>query len=118
MLPTASVVCIGLLAAWPGMALAAEWKPLRASYALTGATLIDPPPDEPRASHLRIQFDGASAREVYAALPGAEREDQCTGGRVKAAGALRCVKARDGRRYECDFGIELGTQRIVYGVVC
>lgn len=107
-----------LLSVPPAMATAADWQPLGARYALTGATLVDPPPEEARASHLRVQFEGAAARKLYAALPGPERDDECTGGRRKQAGELSCVRSRDAKRYECDFGIELATQRVVNGIIC
>jgi glycine/D-amino acid oxidase-like deaminating enzyme len=112
------VVLLCALAWLPLYALAAEWKPLAGTYAVTGASAVDPPPGESQTSHFRVQLTGASARDLFFAIPGSAVTDECTGGQSKSAGQLRCLYFKDGDSYECAFAIDLLDNEIDYGVVC
>ena len=98
---------------------ALEFRPLTGTYAVAGRTLIDPPADEPRRSHVYLELTGAAARELYAALPGRAVPDRCgePGALLKQSGGLQCTREQGGA-HRCSFGVELATRRIVAGSVC
>lgn len=106
------------LACIPVSALSADWKPLAGTYAVTGANPIDPPPGESQTSHYRVQLTGASAKDLFLAIPGPTARDDCTGGQSKSAGQLRCLYFNDSDSYECAFAIDLVDNEIDYGVPC
>lgn len=112
------VILLCALVSIPVSALAADWKPLVGTYAVTGASAVDPPPGESQTSHFRMQLTGASAKDLFLAIPGAAVADDCTGGQAKSAGQLRCVHFEDSDSYECAFAIDLLNHEIDYGVVC
>jgi hypothetical protein len=97
---------------------AADWHPIKGSYAITASSPLDTADGEPKDSHLRIQLEGRAARDLYRAMKGREIKDECTGGLVRKAGEMRCVRRASPERYECDFSIDLRRQRIEYGVPC
>jgi len=102
------------------IAVAADPKALTGSYQIAGATLIDPPPDEPANSHLYVELTGAAARDLYAALPAAPKADACAGpgARMKTAGDIQCTQYAGGQRHRCWFGVDLRKQTVTRGVVC
>jgi hypothetical protein len=99
-------------------AQAADWHPLKGTYAITASSPLDSAEGEPKDSHLRIQLEGRAARDLYRAMKGREVKDECTGGQMRRAGEMRCVRHARPERYECDFSIDLLRQRIEYGVPC
>jgi len=101
-------------------ASAAEYRPLQGSYALGGATLIDPPADEARDTHFYVDLDGSAAHDLYDALKAKPVANVCgePGDLTKRSGGMQCTKAAGGKEYHCAFGVELKTQRVVDGVVC
>lgn len=101
-------------------AVAADRDALTGTYRIAGATLIDPPPDEPSNSHLYVELTGAAARDLYASIPAAPKADACAGrgARMKTAGDMQCTQYAGGQRHRCWFGIDLRKQTVTRGVVC
>ena len=52
-------------------------QPISGTYALGGATLMDPPANEAKNTHLRLYLTGNAARDLYAALPTPAVHDEC-----------------------------------------
>jgi hypothetical protein len=101
-------------------ACAADYQPLKGAYKIGGTTIYDPPVAEPQDTHLYLDLEGNSARDLYRAMKAkpeaglcAERHDL-----TKRAGGIQCTMVKGGKEYHCAFGVELRTQRIVPGVVC
>jgi hypothetical protein len=90
---------------------------LRGQMFIAGATLVDPPPDEPRRSHAYLEVTGDAARHLYETMPAHAVPDLCSPGRrFKQAGHLTCsVGARDAR---CAFAIDLRDGALAAGTVC
>jgi hypothetical protein len=99
---------------------AADYRPLAGSYAIGGATLIDPPQSEPQDTHFYVDLEGAAARDLYKALKARAVDGVCgePGDLTKRQGGVQCTMVKGGKEYHCAFGVELGTQRVVAGVVC
>lgn len=115
---TTKIFLLCTLAWLPASVWAADWQPLAGTYTVTGASLIDPSPQESQTSHFRMQLTGASARDLFFAIPGSPVTDECTGGKSKSAGQLKCLYFKDSDKYECAFAIDLLDNEIDYGVVC
>jgi len=100
--------------------LAADYQALKGSYAVGGATLIDPPASEPQDTHFYFDLEGAAARDLYQAMKAKAVEGVCgePGDLTKRQGGVQCTMADRGKEYHCAFGVELRTQKIVSGVVC
>lgn len=114
-----SKVLVAIAASCLGAAAsAADWKPLEGTYAVTARNYLDPAEDEPRATHFRVQLEGAAARDLYLAMPAEPKPDACTGGLAKRVGEMTCTASAAESRYECHFSIDLRTQEIEYGVAC
>jgi hypothetical protein len=97
---------------------AADWKPLKGTYAITAQNYLDPSEAEPRDSHIRFQLSGETARDLYRAMKAAETPDECTGATAKRLGELQCLfYTRDGK-YTCSFSVNVAKQVIEYGVAC
>lgn len=101
-------------------AAAADYRTLHGSYLIGGATLIDPPPTEARDTHLYLDLDGATARDLYRALKAKPEDGVCgaPGDLTKRQGGVQCTRVHGGNEYHCAFGVELRTQRVVAAVVC
>jgi hypothetical protein len=95
-------------------------KPLTGTYRVSGQTLVDPPANEPRDTHLQLTLSGTSARDLYDAMKVPARPDLCLGGGAlrKSAGPMQCMRTGDGRKFECSFAIDIARQRITVGSVC
>lgn len=93
---------------------------LTGSYAVSGATLVDPPPEEPRDTHLRLHLTGAAARDLFAALKTEAEYDACLddGSHRKRLGGTVCTRDPAGRTFECSLSIELSTQTVLPGAAC
>lgn len=98
--------------------LAADWRPLSGTFAITAKEYLDPADGDKPDSHLRIQLDGEAARALYDAMPGPPAVDACTGGLSKVSGEMVCTKTDGDRPYACHFAIEIATQKVVHGVAC
>jgi hypothetical protein len=95
-------------------------KPLSGTYAFAGKTLVDPPPDEPRDSHLLITLDGQAARDVYRKMKARRSRDGCLddGSMSKTFGGMQCTERVRPTRYTCAFSIDLAAQKIDGATVC
>ena len=109
-----AVVVISTLA----FSSALRCQPLTGSLEIGGATPVDPPADERQDTHLRLVLTGASAKALYQRLPVRAVTDACLGAgtQSKVVDAIRCT--RTGSRHECDFSIDLATQRLQRGQAC
>ena len=101
-------------------AVAADYQPLKGSYKVGGATLIDPPQSEAQDTHLYLDLEGNVARDLYKAMKAKAKDGLCgePGDLTKRQGGVQCTMVRGGKAYHCAFGLELGTQKVVAGVVC
>jgi hypothetical protein len=113
------IVWVAALAAGAAVA-AADYQPLRGSYRVGGATLYDPPENEPQDTHLYLDLEGNAARELYRAMKAKAVDGACgePGDLTKRQGGVQCTMLAGAREYHCAFGIEIGTQKVVGGVVC
>jgi hypothetical protein len=95
-------------------------KPLEGSLQIRGATIVDPPPAEPRDTHAAFLLQGDAARLLYEAMKVEPVEDECRadGTLRKSAGNLACLRLAGRRGYECDFAIDILRQTIEPGRVC
>jgi hypothetical protein len=95
-------------------------KPLSGTYTFAGKTLVDPPPAEPRDSHLVITLDGQTARDVYRKMKERPRRDACLddGSMSKTSGGMHCTEWVKPARYTCAFSINLAAQKIEGAAVC
>ena len=99
-------------------AIAADWKTVEGTYAITARNYLDPSESEPKDGHLRLQLSGETARDLYLAMKVAETVDECTGARAKQIGDMRCLFDESEKRHACHFAIDLAHQKIEYGVAC
>lgn len=99
-------------------ALAADWKGIEGSYAVTPEHYLDPAEGEIKDSHYRIRLRGEAARDLYNAMKSKPAPDECTGGTAKTQGEMRCIFHAQEKSYECDFSINISEQKIEYGVAC
>ena len=101
-------------------ASAADYQPLKGSYKVGGATLIDPPASEPQDTHFYVDLEGSAARDLYQALKAKAVDGVCgePGDLTKRSGGVQCTMVKGGQEYHCAFGVELKTQHVVDGVVC
>ena len=99
---------------------AGDYQPLKGSFKVGGATLIDPPESEPQDTHFYLDLEGNAARELYKALKAKAEAGVCgePGDLTKRSGGVQCTMVKGGKEYHCAFGVELRTQRMVPGVVC
>ena len=97
---------------------AAQAGTLTGTFTLQGETVIDPPPQEPRDTHMLIVLNGASAKSLYQSMKSKAAPDACAGNGTlaKTVGGMRCTKS--GTRYECDFSIDIARQAIKAGQAC
>jgi hypothetical protein len=110
----ATLVAMAAVAASPS-------KPerLRGEVFIAGATLVDPPPDEPRDTHAYLTIDGNAARRLFVALKVADVPDLCLPGRrMKRVGHITCTVGATAADARCDFGLNLGDGSAAPGLVC
>jgi hypothetical protein len=116
LLAAAAVVSTALAAdaPYPGM------QPLTGQFDIAGATAVDPPPDEPRDTHLRVYLTGDSARALYEHMKVSTGEHPCGDpeGLSKTIGGMTCVRRRSDGGHECWFAIDIAAQRIDSGWAC
>jgi hypothetical protein len=92
---------------------------LRGEMFIAGATLVDPPADEPRATHAYLTISGDAARRMYATLKAADEPDLCQPGRrLKRLGNITCTVGARPADARCDFSINLGDGSLAPGLVC
>ncbi len=110
--------CAACLWAVAPVGLAADWKPIQGTYAVTAQSVVDPGESEPKDSHIRFQLTGRAARDLFAAMKAAPKTDECTGALMKQVGEMKCWQLKAPTRHECAFSIDVMKQQIDYGVAC
>ena len=102
----------------PNSAISAETESvmLEGSFEIGGATAFDPPPNEPRNTHLRLHLTGEAAKALYRNMQVDAQPSPCTGGPSKIIGDTECAIV-DGK-YECWFAININAQTIQGGWTC
>jgi len=113
------------LAVMVGLAVAAhvdlrDARRLVGSYHWRGATIVDPPPGEPRDTHLVLELEGSPARELYERLGTTPVRDACLddGSLTRQRNALRCTRHPEPGRYTCDFALDARSGRLASGQAC
>ena len=92
---------------------------LRGEMFISGATLVDPPPEEPRDTHAYVSIEGTAARRMYDALKVAATPDLCVSGRrLKRAGHVACSVGTKPSDARCDFAVNLVEGSLAPGLVC
>lgn len=114
---TLSLVVLAL-AAILHEAVAADWKQLKGTYAITAENYLDPSEGEPKDSHLRFQLSGDAAKDLYRAMKVKEKLDECSGTTAKEVGAMKCLFSRSEQTYMCHFAIDVMQQKIEHGIAC
>ena len=101
-------------APYPGM------QPLSGQFEIAGATAVDPPPGEPRNTHLRVHLTGDSARALYEHMKVGPEEHPCGDpeGLSKSIGGMTCLRRHADGGHECWFAIDIAEQRIEGGWAC
>ncbi len=102
----------------PIASIAADWKPVKGTYAVTAKNYLDPPEDEAKNSHVRFQLSGETAKDIYLAMKVAEKPDECTGATAKQIGEMQCLFYKNEKKYACHFSLNVPQQKIEYGVAC
>ena len=94
-------------------------KKLAGTLSVTTESPTDPKPNEAPKSHVRFYIAGPAAAELYRALPSKAHRDECfaDGTVTKTRGEIMCSR-HPKATYECWFGIELSTQKVVAGFLC
>jgi hypothetical protein len=110
---------VALAASPPLMALEPANR-LSGTYAFGGRTLVDPPPGEPRNTHLYVVLEGSAARELYRRMNARAVRDECLddGSLAKTVGRMQCTQLAHAKGYTCAFSLNLAEQKIEGGVVC
>lgn len=81
---------------------------LQGELLMGGATLVDPPPGEPRDSHAYFTITGEPARRLFNAMRAPVALDVCESGfRMRQQGGLTCRMGPRGREPSCAFSIDL-----------
>ena len=103
-----------------GVAFAGPSKSLTGSYIIGGKTLVDPPANEPKDTHLQIFLTGDSAKDLYQSMRVKPVADQCLldGSVTKFLGGTACTMHVGGKAYECSFSVNIRSQRIESAYVC
>jgi hypothetical protein len=92
---------------------------LRGRMFIAGATLVDPPDDEPRRSHAYVEIIGEAARHLFEAMATPAVPDQCEPGRkLKRVANLVCSIGALEQDARCDFAIDLRSGELAVGTVC
>ena len=89
-------------------------KKLTGTDAIAGKEAIDPPPDQPKDTHLQLFLSGSAAKDLYNALKVKATVDECTGpnARSKFQGGIACTMLDGGKEYECSLAIDIKNQKL------
>ncbi|HEY9256289.1 MAG TPA: hypothetical protein VIP30_17355 [Stenotrophomonas sp.] len=101
-----------------GATVAAEFKKLEGSYALTSESMVDPAPDA-KHDRLVVFIEGSAAKEAYQAMSAPARKNACDAAiRTKTAGGLACSRNLSRDDYQCTVGVLLKSGASVSAVAC
>jgi hypothetical protein len=114
-----SALLLGFYIAIPAQA-AETGGALQGEYRFHGKTLVDPPLDEARETHLGLVIEGAAARDLYHRLKAPSVRDMCLddGSLTRSKGPLRCTKLAVKEGWRCEFAIQLDTFEVVPDGTC
>jgi hypothetical protein len=84
-------------------AFAAGPTPLKGTMHVSGATTVDPPPNQPKNTHAGLVIEGAAALRLFATMKAKAEPDACMdkGWVTKFAGPVFCSRAPGGRKAVC-----------------
>jgi len=110
---TATTGCL-LLVAIAIPAASQEPQPLTGTYAIAGKEAVDPPPDQPKDTHLQLYLSGNAARDLYKAMKVKPVADECIGdgAQSKFEGGIACTMHAGGKQYECSLAIDIKNQKL------
>lgn len=92
---------------------------LRGEMFIAGATLIDPPTEEPRNTHAYLTISGDAARRMFNSLKAPAEADACVPGRrLKRLGHVKCSVGAKAADATCDFSLNLTDGTLASGLVC
>ena len=95
------------------------WIDFEGDYVIGGKTLFDPPPSEPRTTHIRFRIFGSAAKEMYDLIDVDPILDQCGPDHLtKLSGNIKCDYFDEDQSYACYFGVGLRDNEIVKAVWC
>lgn len=99
---------------------ASEYHLLEGHFMIGGATLIDPPPEEPKNTHYYLHLTGQSAQALYQMLTSQAKYDECLddGSLSKQQGAIQCTASQDMHTYACYLAIDVERQTLATGAGC
>lgn len=99
---------------------AVETSSISGEVYIAGRPPIDPPPGASKISHAYLTLRGPGAVRIYRSMPASAEDDLCRGDgwKIKRAGHLACSLARDGKKAECDFAVELRQGALAPGNPC
>jgi hypothetical protein len=99
---------------------AQEYNALSGEYTIAGKTVIDPPADEARNTHIYFALAGDAARDLYNTMKASAKTDDCgeAGGLIKTIGAMQCTRSAGGKSFHCDFAIDIAKQQISGASAC
>lgn len=98
--------------------LAAEFKKLEGSYALTSESMVDPAPDA-KHDRLVVFIEGSAAKEAYQAMSAPARKNACDAAiRTKTSGGLACSRNLSRDDYQCTVGVLLKSGVSVGAATC
>ncbi len=92
---------IAFAAAMPGAK--AQTTRLSGTLSISGATTVDPPPNQPKNTHAGLVIEGAAALRLFATMKAKAEPDACMdkGWVTKFAGPVFCSRGPGGRKAVC-----------------
>jgi len=118
----ASILSVILL--FPLLANAEKYKSmetLTGKFGMTGKTLGDVPPDEPRDTHMQFYLTGKAAKALYEGMKIVAVPERCENDpnvMSKYIGDMTCQHTIKPDMYECFFGVNIEEQKIEGGWMC
>lgn len=92
---------------------------LRGEVFIAGKTPVEPPPGEPKNSHVYMTVTGPAALQIYRRMAARPEKNLCEEGKtLKRTGALSCSVGPGGRDAACDFAIDMIDGRLDNGRPC
>lgn len=123
----ASIVVIVLATATYAYAYAdgSDWqfsyKPASVNYTLYSGTISEPIPPKGKQKNLSFEINGEAAKDIFNSI-GPDVKNSCPASdnervRERADGNIRCyLQAKN--KYQCYFGVNLQTGKIIPGDIC
>lgn len=121
-----SIIISSLIAIliFPALSRAEKYKniqDLTGKIGVTGKSLVDAPPGEPRDTHLQVYLTDKSAKLLYDGMKVEPEAERCEGDpdvMSKYIGEMVCQHSVKLDTYECFFGVNIKEQKIEGGWMC